>query len=69
MNPVVSDPLIVGLVKRLPPAGAVWPDSERERWLAAAAAVLSLIYDDPPEVGRRDATLNSAADALEGRDG
>lgn len=46
-------PFIEGLVKTLPEAGTVWPDSGQEQWLTAAKAIFKLIYSSPeaPKVG------------------
>ncbi len=38
---------IDGLFALLPPPGSIWPKERREQWLAAAAAILGLIYDRP----------------------
>jgi hypothetical protein len=40
------DPLIRGLVDRLPKPNAVWPLEERTKWLRTAASVFGLIYKD-----------------------
>ena len=41
-----SDPLIRGLVDRLPKPNAVWSLEERAKWLRTAASVFGLIYKD-----------------------
>jgi hypothetical protein len=41
-----ADPLIRGLVDRLPKPNAVWPLEERTKWLRTAASVFGLIYKD-----------------------
>ncbi|GJL93488.1 hypothetical protein [Hyphococcus sp.] len=38
------DPIIEGLLKRLPKAGSVWPESEREVWLDLLKGSFKLIY-------------------------
>jgi hypothetical protein len=51
----VSDPLIMGLVARLPKPDTVWPLEERAKWLRTAASIFALVYrtgDD--EGGERD---------------
>jgi hypothetical protein len=42
-----ESPVIDGLFSLLPPAGSIWPKAKRETWLAAATALLSLMYDRP----------------------
>lgn len=42
--PLVANPFVRGLVETLPLPGSVWPESERAKWLAAAAKVLDLLY-------------------------
>lgn len=45
------DPLIEGLVKRLPNPGTDWPITERRKWLQAAANNFELIYTSTSEQG------------------
>lgn len=40
------DPIIHGLLARLPKSGAVWPDTERKLWLDLLAGSFKLIYKD-----------------------
>jgi hypothetical protein len=40
------DPIIRGLLARLPKSGAVWPEAERELWLKLLAGSFQLIYKD-----------------------
>jgi hypothetical protein len=40
------DPIITGLLKRLPKTGAVWPDAERKLWLQLLEGSFKLIYKD-----------------------
>ena len=49
-EPVV-DPIIKGLLDRLPDSGSVWPNRERELWLELLAGSFNLIYksDDGPQ--------------------
>lgn len=54
------DPVLIRLVERLPPVGAVWPIAERARWLRAFAASLELIYD-PDSSADVTATLMAAS--------
>ena len=39
-----TDPLIQGLMERLPKPDTVWSLDDRGRWLRAAAVIFSLIY-------------------------
>jgi hypothetical protein len=41
------DPLIQGLLSRLPPPGEVWSEEKRKKWLQTLSANLEIIY--PPE--------------------
>jgi len=40
----VKDPLIQGLIQRLPSAGNGWSLEDRARWLRTAASIFNLIY-------------------------
>ena len=40
----ITDPLIQGLVARLPKPDGVWPLEDRAKWLRTAAGVFDLIY-------------------------
>jgi hypothetical protein len=40
------DPIIAGLLGRLPKSGDVWPDSERKLWLQLLEGSFKLIYKD-----------------------
>lgn len=40
------DPALIGLLMRLPPAGEVMPAKDRERFLGAFAALMSVLYLD-----------------------
>lgn len=54
--PVMDDPpmpdsifvplpkLVEGLVEQLPPAGAVWPEAQRAKWLELAGQVFNVVY-------------------------
>lgn len=42
------DPIIQGLVNKLPPPGAIWPDTQRKLWLLIAESSFKLIYKDDP---------------------
>jgi hypothetical protein len=43
------DPIITGLLARLPKVGAVWPESERDLWLQLLKGSFQLIYKDKPK--------------------
>ena len=52
-GPTGIDPIIAGLLKRLPKSGDVWPEAERKLWLDLLAGSFKLIYKDAsPEVAR-----------------
>jgi hypothetical protein len=42
------DPIIRGLLARLPKSGDVWPETERKLWLDLLAGSFKLIYKDAP---------------------
>ncbi len=43
----LDDPLIQGLVQRLPAPDTVWSVDDRAKWLRTAASVFDLVYTDP----------------------
>jgi hypothetical protein len=45
-DPPGVDPIIQGLLVRLPQSGAVWPEAERKLWLDLLAGSFKLIYKD-----------------------
>ena len=45
-NPPAIDPIISGLLKRLPKSGEVWPETERKLWLQLLEGSFKLIYKD-----------------------
>lgn len=48
-NPFADlDPLILGLLQRMPKSGQPWPILERSRWLQTLAMNLSFIHSDDP---------------------
>ena len=47
------DPIIAGLLKRLPKAGDVWPEADRKLWLELLAGSFKLIYQDSDAPERR----------------
>jgi hypothetical protein len=42
------DPIIDGLLDRLPAPGEVWPMANRNKWLQVLTLSLGLIYEDEP---------------------
>ncbi len=48
-----SDPMIMGLVARLPKPDAVWPLEDRAKWLRTAAAIFALVYRTGDEEGQK----------------
>jgi DNA modification methylase len=47
-EPPGIDPIIAGLLKRLPKSGEVWPEADRKLWLELLAGSFKLIYKDQP---------------------
>jgi hypothetical protein len=45
------DPIIAGLLKRLPKSGEVWPEGERKLWLQLLEGSFKLIYKDNATAG------------------
>jgi hypothetical protein len=45
-NPPDIDPIIEGLLKRLPESGDVWPEADRKLWLQLLEGSFKLIYKD-----------------------
>ena len=46
-------PLLVALVRHLPPPGTSWTANKRRRWLAALEANVGLIYEVIPSAPKR----------------
>jgi hypothetical protein len=46
-DPPAVDPIIAGLLKRLPKSGAEWPEGERKLWLQLLEGNFKLIYIYP----------------------
>ena len=44
--PAALDPIILGLIRRLPKSGDVWPMHERELWLQLLSGSFRLVYKD-----------------------
>lgn len=57
--PLPLDPIIEGLLDRLPEYGSVWPKSKREAWLNILRQSFDLLYEDGGEVKAqpRDASM------------
>ena len=47
-----NDPIIKGLLARLPKSGEVWPEAERKLWLELLSGSFKLIYKDKEPAGR-----------------
>jgi len=47
------DPIIQGLLARLPKSGDVWPEAERKLWLDLLAGSFKLIYKDSASQTRK----------------
>ena len=45
------DPIIAGLLARLPKSGDVWPEQERKLWLQLLEGSFKLIYKDAASKG------------------
>ena len=45
-EPPAIDPIIGGLLKRLPPSGETWPKAQRKLWLQLLEGSFDLIYKD-----------------------
>jgi len=48
-DPPKIDPIIQGLLSRLPKSGDVWPEPDRKLWLQLLEGSFKLIYRDKPE--------------------
>lgn len=49
-KPPPVDPIIAGLLARLPKSGDVWPVAERKLWLQLLEGSFQLIYKDSPQM-------------------
>ncbi len=47
------DPIIAGLLKRLPKSGDVWPETDRKLWLQLLEGSFKLIYKEHPASSER----------------
>jgi hypothetical protein len=57
--PPEIDPIIMGLLARLPKTGDVWPESERTLWLELLKGSFKLIYKDDDKRAMVQANLRS----------
>jgi hypothetical protein len=48
-DPSKIDPIIQGLLSRLPKSGDVWPEPDRKLWLQLLEGSFKLIYKDTPQ--------------------
>lgn len=53
-DPPDMDPIIAGLLKRLPKSGEVWPEAQRKLWLDLLENSFKLIYQDGASGGALD---------------
>jgi hypothetical protein len=65
-EPPSLDPIIVGLLKRLPKSGEVWPEAERKLWLELLSGSFKLIYKD--DAAARKMHAQNARDVLGAKD-
>jgi len=49
VEPAELDPIIEGLLLRLPDPGAYWPPQDRQHWITLLQGAFSVIYKDKPE--------------------
>jgi hypothetical protein len=49
-EPPKIDPIIQGLLGRLPPSGSQWRMADRKLWLELLEGSFELIYEDVPEL-------------------
>jgi hypothetical protein len=52
------DPIIRGLLARLPKSGDVWPEAERKLWLDLLAGSFKLIYKDKNDAHDRETNID-----------
>lgn len=45
----ISHPLLRGLLRDLPPAHSTWPKEQRHEWLALAASIFDVLYEESKE--------------------
>jgi len=62
-EPPGVDPIIAGLLKRLPKSGDVWPEAERKPWLQLLEGSFKLIYKDANPGGSLKEQLVAKANA------
>jgi hypothetical protein len=52
------DPIIHGLLARLPKSGEIWPEAERKLWLDLLAGSFKLIYKDKDDAHDRETNID-----------
>jgi hypothetical protein len=57
-EPPAIDPIIQGLLSRLPKSGDVWPEADRKLWLQLLEGSFKLIYKDKPDKEPRAQNTN-----------
>lgn len=62
-EPPDLDPLIAGLVKRLPKSDSEWPMAEREHWLETARHIFAIVYTEPTKPSEPSEALPVAVQA------
>ena len=70
-GPTGIDPIIMGLLKRLPKSGYVWPETDRKLWLELLEGSFKLIYkekdvDVPPHVSTGKKMVSAGKKLAEG---
>jgi hypothetical protein len=55
------EPLIQGLLQRLPKKGEAWPEAARKEWLAALEVNLKLIYPEAKQASAPSAVPQTRA--------
>jgi hypothetical protein len=50
-EPPSLHPFVQGLLRELPKAGDVWPETKRKLWLDTAGSIFKMIYKDDPDRG------------------
>ena len=46
---LTTDPIVHGLLQRLPEAGAVWPQAEQANWIAMLQTAFKVLYKEQEE--------------------
>jgi hypothetical protein len=45
LRPALQEPVLLGLLRALPPIGSSFPEKQQKLWLEAAKATLDLLYE------------------------